>query len=40
VLLPDNDIIPFTILVLIDIKYLLILEILEVFSSSHEDLVP
>jgi hypothetical protein len=40
VFLPDNNLLSFDILVLVNIKCLLVDEVEEVFSSSHEDLPP
>jgi hypothetical protein len=39
-LLPDNNLMSFNILVLVNIKCLLVMDVNEVFSSSPEDLIP
>jgi hypothetical protein len=40
VFLPDNNLLSFKILVLVNIKCLFVDEVEEMFSSSHEDLPP
>jgi hypothetical protein len=38
--LPDNSLLSFSILVLEDIKYLLVMDVNDIFTSSPEDLPP